>query len=272
VPPDAFRVLVTGFGPFLQYAENPSWLAVKPLHNRVMHTDIQPEPVPLSHSSNTKSSSSSSPSIGAGSGVTPPGPRPIHITTLEIPVVYESVLAVVPGLHHRPPSFPADALPDTVSPETNFDFIFHVGVAGRGPLRMERQGHKLGYHMKDATGKLAPVVRTGGDTITRPTRGFGAGYENFPEEIPTDIDVTRLVQDLKRSGVEQIYTSMDAGHYLCDFIYYCSLAEVKRSSKPYEKRRSTQVLFLHCPPVGQPLGTEEVTDAIQRIVVWVCSE
>ena len=65
---------------------------------------------------------------------------------------------------------------------------------------------------------------------------------------------------------------MDAGHYLCDFIYFCSLAESKRTAKPYEKRRNTQVLFLHCPPVGQPLGTEEVTDAIKRIVVWICGE
>ena len=65
---------------------------------------------------------------------------------------------------------------------------------------------------------------------------------------------------------------MDAGHYLCDFIYYCSLAEVKRSSKPYEKRRNTQVLFLHCPPVDQPLSTQDVTNAIKKIVVWVCNE
>ena len=65
---------------------------------------------------------------------------------------------------------------------------------------------------------------------------------------------------------------MDAGHYLCDFIYYCSLAEAKRTSKPYEKRRNTQVLFLHCPPVDQPLSTEEVIDAIKRIIVWVCGE
>lgn len=65
---------------------------------------------------------------------------------------------------------------------------------------------------------------------------------------------------------------MDAGHYLCDFIYYCSLAEAKRTAKPYEKRRNTQVLFLHCPPVNQPLSTEEVTDAIKRIIVWMCGE
>jgi len=187
--------------------------------------------------------------------------------------------------------------------------MFHVGLAGRGPLRLEKVGHKLGYHMKDATGKLAALVRSspkdfsrrdrsdalsfaaenaererlgmepmetqtsvGGDSIVRATRGFGPAYETFPDEIMTDIDVTRLVQNLRQSGVEQIYTSMDAGHYLCDFIYYCSLAEAKRTSKPYEKRRNTQVLFLHCPPVDQPLSTQEVVDAIKRIIVWVCGE
>jgi pyroglutamyl-peptidase len=66
---------------------------------------------------------------------------------------------------------------------------------------------------------------------------------------------------------------MDAGHYLCDFIYYCSLAEVARAIKPYEeKRRTPQVLFLHCPPIGQPLSTDEVTDALKKIVIWVCNE
>ena len=119
---------------------------------------------------------------------------------------------------------------------------------------MERISHKLGYHMKDATGKLAPVVKVsskdfsrrgdpvgpmpaggssigsggmhvgggnlpsaaeiiererlgidhveGSDTNLRPTRGFGATYETFPDEITTSIDVTRLVHDLKRSGIE----------------------------------------------------------------------
>jgi len=228
---------------------------------------------------------------------------PIHISALEVPVSYEAVLAVVPGLLARPPILPESSKPlFQPPPASGYDFIFHIGVAGRGPLRMERQGHKLGYHMKDATGKLASVVRSSpkdfsrraddtlvaenqererlgmetveaiGDTTVRPTRGFGAAYENFPDEISTEIDVTRLVQDLKQSGIEQIYTSMDAGHYLCDFIYYCSLAEAKRNANPYERRRNTQVLFLHCPPVNQPLSTEEVTEAILRIIVWVCKE
>ena len=71
---------------------------------------------------------------------------------------------------------------------------------------------------------------------------------------------------------------MDAGHYLCDFIFYCSLAEAKKGISPQDKfkdrippLRPTPVLFMHCPPVDQPLSTEKVTDAIQRIVLWVCS-
>ena len=70
---------------------------------------------------------------------------------------------------------------------------------------------------------------------------------------------------------------MDAGHYLCDFIFYCSLAEAKRYVTPQENLkelntpiRSTPVLFMHCPPVDQPLSTEQVTDAIQRVILWVC--
>ena len=115
--------------------------------------------------------------------------------------------------------------------------MFHIGVAGRGPLRLEKVGHKLGYHMKDATGKLASLVRStpkdfsrrdttlsfaaenaererlgmdpmevqlsvGGDSMVRATRGFGPAYETFPDEITTDIDVTKLVQELRRSGIE----------------------------------------------------------------------
>jgi hypothetical protein len=314
----------------LNYTENPSWLAVKPLQNVVLETaPVVPEEFSKSTSTTTSSSlASSSTSSATPSNPNaipvkhddtdldaPPEPRPIHISTLEIPVVYHDVLEIVPGLHARPPVLPADAPADIAPPPaSNYDFIFHLGVAGRGPLRMERVGHKLGYHMKDAKGQLAPVVRvatkdfsrrdaggdlssmssaslapsaaemvererlgmemveSGSDTIVRPTRGFGVGYETFPEEINTDIDVTKLVYDLRRSGIDQIYSSMDAGHYLCDFIYYCSLAEKKRSSKPYEKKRNTQVLFLHCPPVGLPLSTEEVTEAIKRIVVWVCED
>ena len=55
---------------------------------------------------------------------------------------------------------------------------------------------------------------------------------------------------------------MDAGHFLCDFLFYASLAEAKRHATKLEKDKTrstppkmTPVLFMHCPPVGQPLDT-----------------
>ncbi len=49
---------------------------------------------------------------------------------------------------------------------------------------------------------MSDIVEAGDPQAVRPTRGFGVGYETLPEEITSDIDVTRLVHDLKRSGVE----------------------------------------------------------------------
>ncbi|KAE9401603.1 peptidase C15, pyroglutamyl peptidase I-like protein [Gymnopus androsaceus JB14] len=272
-----FNVLLTGFGPFNNHKPwNPSWLAVKPLHNVVMPLDD--EPVVIDGQ------------VVMRAPTTTSKHRLVKISALEVPYDYLSVLDVVPNLHLRPPVLP-DEVKDNfyrLPPDKGYDFIFHVGVAGRGPLRVEKLGHKTGYFMKDASGKMAPIIKSppsdfgrreeldvsvgeqpieriglgfelesAGDTYSaRPNRGFGVGYEKFPDELYTDIDVSRLVYDLRNSGVEQIYSSMDAGHYLCDFMYYCSLAESKRNGKT----------------VAEPLTTEEVTEAIRRIIYWVCTE
>lgn len=171
-------------------------------------------------------------------------PRSIHISALEIPATYQSIFKIVPGLHLRPPIHPEksrDQMPKP--PENGYDFMFHIGLAGRGPLRLERCGHKLGYNMKDATGQYAPVVipqpkdfsRRGpdgrpvtitekaererlalantsdipsslpGDSSAKPNRGFGGPlYEAFSDELNTDLDVTRIVQDIRQTGVEVI--------------------------------------------------------------------
>ena len=72
---------------------------------------------------------------------------------------------------------------------------------------------------------------------------------------------------------------MDAGHFLGDFLYYGSLAEAKRNASKQEKDKPrstsppkmTPVLFMHCCPLGQPFETVEVTDAIKKVVLWVCA-
>lgn len=184
-------------------------------------------------------------------------------------------------------------------PADGYDLVFHVGVAGPGPARLEKLGHKSGYQMRDAAGKMAPIIaEEGGEFIYKrmteaeeiemarirerlpniekyqqtgkvPLRGFAKGYEQFEEEIHTDIDVERLVAHLKEAYPEYIRDSVDAGRYLCDFTYYCSLAEAQRQKEKDSSGKRTKVLFLHCPPIDQPLGTEEVTDMIKRTIVWV---
>ncbi|GBE80973.1 peptidase C15 pyroglutamyl peptidase I-like protein [Sparassis latifolia] len=328
VDPDALRVLITGFGPFAKYNENPSWLAVKPLNNTIIYTDPPAEPIlHVEHDA-----------IITDDMEEMLRPKPVHITTLQVPVTYKAVLSAVPGFHARPPVLPESNDPDTVlAPSPNgYDFILHVGVAGRGPLRLEKISHKNGFRMKDADGEYAPIVpllpketpkdplnptdtdmdrmadmlglsspmtipgitipgqppilgsgmsvpgqarAEGGTDGTDhpPNRGFGKGYETFADELTTSIDVAKLLHYLKENGVEQVYSSMDAGHYLCDFMLYCSLAEAKRLAARQEKLQErtvppkcTPVLFMHCGPVDQPLSTAEVTEAIKKVVSWVC--
>lgn len=165
--------------------------------------------------------------------------REIHITTLNVPVAYDDVLSIVPGLHARPPVLPPieNAFPP---PPNGYDLVLHVGVAGRGPLRIERTSHKFGYNMKDANGCHAPVVRVAREEPPRspsepsltermerarlgyviegpieggdpPKRGFGKGYEPFPDELYTEVDVEKLVNHLKKSGVE-----VSVSFFFCD--------------------------------------------------------
>ena len=73
---------------------------------------------------------------------------------------------------------------------------------------------------------------------------------------------------------------MDAGHFLPDFLFYCSLAEAKKASSNKEKEKGlrgttphkmTPVLFMHTCPVDRPLSLDHVTEAIKQVVVWVCA-
>jgi len=289
---DAIRVLVTGYGPFLGYEVNPSWLAVKELQNVVLQAESASKPVvvddqqaisehPLSHKN-----------------------KPIHISVLKVPVVYQSVLSIVPGLHAKPPVLPPSddkGLPDGPPPPAEgYDLIVHVGVAGPGLMRIEKLAHKYGYDSPDAELKFAPEIKRMSDETTvgkinvaeyyerarlkyelkRPIteyalRGFGEGYEPFDEELKTDIDGDKLVEYLHSVGVDSVKPSVDAGRYLCDFIYYCSLAESLRplASQTNERdRKRSKVLFVHCPPVDEPLSTQYVTDALKHIVSWICGQ
>lgn len=140
-----------------------------------------------------------------------------------MPVTYTDVLALTPSFHARPPVLPEPndpAFAPSEMPASGFDFILHVGVAGPGPMRVERRGRKVGYDKPDAQGKLCPIASADAlpsgegqtDSLLRklvrgltgprdaPVRGFGEGYEDFSEELFTEVDSERLIKYLKETG------------------------------------------------------------------------
>ena len=217
-------------------------------------------------------------------------PRPIHITTLQIPVVYDSVLQIVPGLHARPAvlSEHLDTPTETSlgPPEGGYDLIVHVGVGLPGNLEVEKQAHKLGYTLADCDGKLPSIA-------AKSKRGFSGGcYDGLQEELKTEIDVDGLVSVLKNkfnkvrsrdlaaalvtdSLIQPVKASEDPGRFICDFTYYSSLANAQQADPLYTvtpRERRTQVLFIHCSPVGDPLETPDVTELLKEAVTWICHQ
>ncbi|CAE6451663.1 unnamed protein product [Rhizoctonia solani] len=231
----SLRVLVTGFGPFRDIEMNPSWLAAKPLNNQTLKFSKNPDPA-HPHA---------------------PKPRPVeieaHISTLEVPVTYSAVLGTVPPVHAS----------------KQYDFILHVGVGLAGRLAIERLAHKTGYKQPDADGRLCDPIKgkpKADDTeiiAERVKRGFGNGFEQFGEDLRTEIDVDAIVEHLNSKGLTHTSPSNDPGRYLCDFIYFCSLACAQKEAS------KVKVLFMHVPPVGLPYQVEDMTKAIKGIVEYV---
>lgn len=108
-------------------------------------------------------------------------------------------------------------------PPDGYDFTFHLGAGPNGALSLEQVGHKSGYRQPDVNGELAPVIGTADAKVQEPEqqsvaerqhqtteaelesrnaplRGFGAGYECFPEVLHTEVDVPGLIAHLKQQG------------------------------------------------------------------------
>ncbi|CAE6508185.1 unnamed protein product [Rhizoctonia solani] len=230
------RVLVTGFGAFKEIKTNPSWLAVKPLDNQTLKF-TQPADSAHSHA---------------------PISRPVeieaHISALEVPVTYSAVLNTVPPLHAS----------------KQYDVIVHVGVRRKVEgLAIERLAHKTGYNEPDAEDRHCnpiggkPKAGDEGAENEPVNRGFGRGFEQFGEELRTGINVDEVVKHLKSKGLEYTSPSDDPGRYLCDFIYFCSLACARK------EKSKANVLFMHVPPVGLPYQVEDMTKAVEGIIEYL---
>lgn len=289
----SLNVLVTGFGPFNQYATNPSWEAVKQLHGTTLSSSKQD--------------------------------RPISVQCINLPVSYGATLDTVPRLHGHKPSSPfaqpaidprgpkdgsqgdgrsyPEGYDGLALPARGWDAIIHVGVGAAGAFKLEKLGHKRGYAAKDAFGSRPPPMkrffalflvaaairafkRVGQlllptsrlTTLSKKLRprfidgGFGSGYSSCPEEARTALDVDALVSHLDARGHAPVSASTDAGHFLCDFTYYCSLVESRRRRSSPSTPPPVPVLFVHVPPDGQPHDNTACVSMLKDLIPAIMAQ
>ncbi|KAK8056304.1 hypothetical protein PG993_001531 [Apiospora rasikravindrae] len=214
---DEFTILVTGFGlihrfkPFKdQYPLNPSWEIARSL----------PEYLPFDRVKDPARKSSAS-----TAATLPPRVR-ILVRPAPIRVNYEVVRGVVPSLWD--------------DPDCPIDAALHIGMAGpQHTYQVERRAHRDGYLIKDVDGQFLEDDRRRREAAG----GEGWIWEGLPQELLSDLNVNdihkRWVQHCPR-GLD-LRISEDPGRYLCDFIYYSSMAHLTKQNRP------RKVLFLHVP-------------------------
>ena len=153
-----------------------------------------------------------------------PGLPPIilHIHPEPITVSYACVREIIPGL-----LFPKDGL------RPKHDIILNIGLApGRNFYTLETLAHRDGYNKRDVEGKTLE-----GDT-------FWEREYKAPEKLHTSFDTEDVWRRWKSGLVNMdLRPSNNAGHYLCDFIYYACMLEYWRR-EPSEQR---PCMFLHVP-------------------------
>ncbi|KAI3331919.1 putative pyroglutamyl peptidase type I [Xylariaceae sp. AK1471] len=122
--------------------------------------------------------------------------------------------------------------------ERKIDYAVHIGMAGPQLVySIERRGHRDGYRQKDVDGKSLE------DEKRHAQEGEEWIWHGVPHELLSDFDMN----DVHRRWVERspsnlnLRVSEDAGRYLCDFIYFSSLAHL------WKQQRPKKVVFFHVP-------------------------
>ncbi|CAN9499267.1 unnamed protein product [Ophioblennius macclurei] len=119
-------------------------------------------------------------------------------------------------------------------------FAVHLGVArGSSIVTLEQSGKNGGYRDRDVCGF------------------YPEGHccvEGGPEKLDSIIDMRKVSKRFRQPGMEVIY-SRDAGRYLCDFTYYCSLYHGQR-----------RAAFVHVPSSGSLASPERLIPLLQALI------
>ncbi|KAI0404925.1 hypothetical protein F4802DRAFT_205361 [Xylaria palmicola] len=216
-------VLVTGFGPFKEaYPVNPAWEIAA----------LLPDYLPADRVKDTTHRS-------------PRDLPPVRIVKLPGPVrtSYEYTRDLVPRLWD-------DA-------DRKVDYAVHIGMAGPQLVySIERRGHRDGYGDRDVDGRLLEDERRHAE------QGAQWIWHGAPHELLSDLDI----DDVHRRWVERSPTELDleisedAGHYLCDFIYYSSLAHL------WKQQRPRKVVFFHVPLHSDTKSLERGVELVLTLI------
>jgi len=154
----------------------------------------------------------------------------------EIPVLYKDQILRV------------GALWDKVKP----DLCVHVGVVHPGPLHLEKLARNREYCYPDTDGAYPP-------------EGCVVDLPDAPPRLSSTVDVDAVLARLKRTGHSgvPITGSVDAGLYLCEFTYYCSLLR---------GGQETPALFVHVPPAGEPYSQDDINLMLGLVLDAVVAE
>lgn len=199
----------------------------------------------------------------------------LHVHPAPIPVAYSSVRTMMPEI-----------LEDYAKEHDGRrpDLIIHMGIAStRRHYSVETQAHRDSYHLSDVKGRsgyedgekiwkeldLPAVLEPGLASET-------TGEENAK---PTDTTTPRVHPHPPDSNFlsawksfcppdTDIRLSTDAGRYLCEFIFYTSMAIALREQK------DRNVVFFHVPALCEDediaLGREVAMGLIKTLVTrWI---
>ncbi|KAL1311538.1 hypothetical protein AAFC00_001658 [Neodothiora populina] len=208
-------VLLTGFGPFGDERVNPSYLIASTLPATIPPTSKCPVSIQIT------------------------------LYPYQIPPSYAEIRNLVPRLY---------------AAYENIDMVLHMGmIMNRNYYSIEKLAHRDNYDVhEDRYGKIIdkddgkifwpdcpPILETSLDFDDIFQRWRSILLESSSEETSSSSVFNGLI----------LRPSIDAGHYLCDFIYYSMLAEHWRRKKDRvqsDKMDERPVMFMHVPGTVQP--------------------
>ncbi|KAJ5779083.1 hypothetical protein N7457_006803 [Penicillium paradoxum] len=220
VSPNEISVLITGFGPFKSNLVNASYLIASSLPSSFLF------PSPKDHDSAPRRVS-------------------LHVHPTPIPVAYATVKETLPLILEEFAASHGGRRPD---------LVVHIGIAApRQYYSVEILAHRDDYHITDIEGRPGYVdgEKRWKDLGLPPILTPGRATDNPSSTSPYQPGDQFL--ELWRSFAPEsdLRISKDAGHYLCDFIFYTSMSLAQLQGQ------DRNILFLHVPGGSEDAHIEQ---------------